>query len=57
MKNTNLFRVHVENKSLQAIKEINFTDFNFKERYDIQEWVEATPSILGEELLIISKEF
>lgn len=56
MKNTNLYRIHSEEKLLQAVKEINFADFNFKERYDIQEWVESTPEVLGEELLIIAKE-
>lgn len=56
MKLNNLYRVIESNKSLLAIKEIEFSDFNFKERYDIQEWIESNPSILGEELLIISKE-
>jgi hypothetical protein len=56
MKTNNLFRIIEENKSLMAIKEIEFSEFNFKERYDIQEWVESYPSILGEELLIICKE-
>ena len=51
-----LYRIHPENKILQSVKEINFSDANFKERYDIQEWVESTPSILGEDLLIIAKE-
>lgn len=56
MKSNNLFRIIEENKSLMAIKEVEFSEFNFKERHDIQEWVESYPSILGEELLIISKE-
>ena len=56
MKTNNLFRIIEENKSLMSIKEIEFSDFKFKERYDIQEWVESYPAILGEDLLIISKE-
>ncbi len=56
MKNSTLYRIHPKEKYLQAVKEIEFSDFNFKERYDIQEWVESTPEILGEKLLIISKE-
>lgn len=51
-----LFRIHTDKKILQGIKEIDFSDHNFLERYDIQEWVEATPDILGEKLLIIAKE-
>ena len=27
-----------------------------KERFDIQEWIESTPEVLGEELLIVAKE-
>lgn len=57
MKNSILYRIHPEEKILQAVKEIDFADFDFKERYDIQEWVESSPEILGEELLIIAKEF
>ena len=56
MKNSTLYRIHPKEKYLQAVKEIEFSDFNFKERYDIQEWVESTPEILGEKLLIVSKE-
>ena len=56
MNPNNLYRIIEDNKTLMAIKEIEFSEFNFKERYDIQEWVESYPSILGEDLLIISKE-
>lgn len=56
MKNSNLYRIHPESKTLQSVKEINFSDHSFQERYDIQEWLETTPSILGEKLLIIAKE-
>lgn len=51
-----LYRVHTEQKKLHSIKEINYADHDFKERYDIQEWVASTPRILGEELMIIAKE-
>ncbi|MFH1051067.1 MAG: hypothetical protein V1779_09105 [bacterium] len=57
MKSSNLYKIHENEKVLQALKEIEFSEFSFKERYDIQEWVESTPEILGEELLIIGKEF
>lgn len=55
MKNSNLYRIHPDEKILQAVQEIDFAEFNFKERYDIQEWVESMPDVLGEELLIIGK--
>lgn len=56
MSTNNLYRIITDNKTLKSIKEIEFSDFNFKERYDIQEWVESNPNILGENLLIISKD-
>ena len=56
MNKSNLYRVHPESKILQSVKEVDFSDFGFKERFDIQEWIESTPEILGEELLIIAKE-
>lgn len=56
MNTNNLYRIITDNKTLKSIKEIEFSDFNFKERYDIQEWVESNPNILGENLLIISKD-
>lgn len=56
MSKNQLFKVHVDSKTLQGLKEINFVDHQFKERYDIQEWVESSPKILGEDLLIIAKE-
>jgi len=56
MSKSNLYRVHPESKILQSVKEVDFSDFGFKERFDIQEWIESTPEILGEELLIIAKE-
>lgn len=56
MSKSNLYRVHPESKILQSVKEVDFSDFGIKERFDIQEWVETTPEVLGEELLIIAKE-
>ena len=37
--------------------EVEFAALGFQERRDIQEWVAANPGILGEDLLIIGKEF
>ena len=51
MSTNNLYRIITDNKTLKSIKEIEFSDFNFKERYDIQEWVESNPNILGENFI------
>ena len=52
-----LFKIDPKDKQGQAIKETEFSHLGFQERRDIQEWVAANPSILGEDLLIIGKEF
>ena len=52
-----LFRVDIDSKEPKRIKEVEFSGLGLKERQDIQEWVADHPDILGEELLIIGKEF
>ncbi len=46
-----------ENKSLIKAEKCTFKSLNLKERQDLQEWIAKEPSSLGEELLIIQKEF
>lgn len=52
-----LFRIDPGNRQSEAIAEVDFARLGLRERRDIQEWVAANPSILGEDLLIIRKEF
>ena len=52
-----LFKINSDSKESEKIKEVEFSDLGFKERQDIQEWVAANPEILGDDLLIIGKEF
>ena len=52
-----LFRINPDNHESEAITEVDFAQLGFQERRDIQEWVAANPGILGEDLLIIGKEF
>ncbi|MCP3660393.1 MAG: DUF4268 domain-containing protein [Bacteroidetes bacterium] len=52
--------MHILNKSnnqIEALKKVTFKSLGLKERKDLQEWIAKTPNILGEELLIIQKEF
>lgn len=51
-----MFRVDVNNKQLVQLKPTGFTELELRERFDIQEWVEKAPTILGEDLLVIGKE-
>ena len=52
-----LYRVSPESQQSERIEEVDFAKLGFQERRDIQEWVEANPGILGDDLLIIGKEF
>ena len=52
-----LFKIDRDTRKSEAMKEINFAQLGLKERQDIQEWVADNPDILGDNLLIIAKEF
>ena len=52
-----MFLVNKEDKSTTEIKDISFKSCGLKERKDLQEWIVNNPFILGEDLLIIQKEF
>ena len=52
-----LYRVNPESQQSERIEEVDFANLGFRERRDIQEWVAANPGILGDDLLIIEKEF
>lgn len=51
-----MYQVDIQNKKMNKLKTPTFSELNLKERYDIQEWIDDNPDILGEELLIIGKE-
>ena len=52
-----LFRVDPATKTSMKIPEVDFSTLGLQERRDIQEWVVANPGILGDDLLIVAKEF
>ncbi len=51
-----MYKVDIQNKQLIKIPTTTFSSLNLKERFDIQEWIDKSPEILGEQFLIISKE-
>ncbi|MCK5880795.1 MAG: DUF91 domain-containing protein [Sinobacterium sp.] len=51
-----MYKVDIKNKLLKELTPTSFSDQKLRERFDIQEWIEKTPDILGEDLLIIGKE-
>lgn len=52
-----MFRVDVSENRLLRLEQRRFTDLNIREREHFQEWLVRMPDALGEELLIIQKEF
>lgn len=52
-----MFKVNLAEKRLVRLEQRRFAALNLQERPDLQEWVANTPEALGEELLIIQKEF
>ena len=56
-KEPQLFRVDPSTMDSKALQEVEFAQLGLRERSDIQEWVDRNPGIMGEDLLIIAKEF
>ncbi len=52
-----LYIVDTANKNLKPLDGTKLSEQKFKERDDLQEWLVSHPEALGEELLIIQKEF
>lgn len=52
-----MYIINTKDKSSKKIQEVSFAELGLKEREDLQEWIVNEPAILGEDLLIIQKEF
>lgn len=52
-----MYIVDSEKKELIKVEQCTFKSEDLKERYDLQEWISKEPSVFGEDLLIIQKEF
>lgn len=52
-----LFFVNTTTRSAERVDADTFANLKMTERYDIQEWVLATPELLGEEMLVVTSEF
>jgi hypothetical protein len=52
-----LFYVDVKSKQAEPVPVASMSDMRLSERYDFQEWLLRTPTLLGEELLIVASEF
>lgn len=52
-----MFRINREANCINKLEATSFSQLGFSERYHLQEWLEKEPTALGENLLIIQKEF
>jgi hypothetical protein len=52
-----MFSIDKNSNTIQKVKEKSFSELGFKEREHLQEWISKNPESLGEDLLIIQKEF
>lgn len=52
-----MYSVNKDSKTITKLNSVKFSELGVKERGDIQEWIDGSPEILGEDLLIIAKEY
>ncbi|WP_294032848.1 DUF4268 domain-containing protein [uncultured Moraxella sp.] len=52
-----MFSINQVDNSIEKIQPTSFSELGFSERNHLQEWIAKNPAALGEELLIIQKEF
>jgi hypothetical protein len=52
-----MYLIDKEKNRISKLEEKTFSQLGFKERENLQEWLANNPEALGEELLIIQKEF
>ena len=52
-----MYQINRDTNDIVQIKERRFADLGFREREHLQEWIAKNPEVLGEELLVIQKEF
>lgn len=52
-----MFKININKNEISPLEIRSFSDLGFRERAHLQEWIAKFPSCLGEDLLIIQKEF
>ncbi|WP_316795349.1 hypothetical protein [Pedobacter agri] len=52
-----MFLIDSQTNTIRPLKKKTFTELQFRERTHLQGWIAANPQSLGENLLIIQKEF
>jgi hypothetical protein len=52
-----MYLINKEKNKIEPLEEVSFKAAGIRERKHLQEWIAKTPQTLGEDLLIIQKEF
>jgi|TARA_B110000902_G_C14239597_1_gene561947 hypothetical protein len=52
-----MYRINKSSNNITKLEKRQFKDLGFREREHLQEWIAKNPDVLGEELLIIQKEY
>lgn len=52
-----MYLINEKDNKIEKVQQKTFHELGFKERENLQEWIANNPECLGEELLIIQKEF
>ena len=52
-----MYQINKTTNRISKLETKTFSDLRFKERENLQEWIANNPESLGEEILIIQKEF
>lgn len=52
-----MYQIDQKTNRIEPLQVMRFSELGFREREHLQEWIAANPEALGEELLIIQKEF
>lgn len=52
-----MYRIDKAGNHITKLRECSFSELGFRERAHLQEWIANEPAALGEDLLIIQKEF
>lgn len=52
-----MYQIDKKQNQINRLEEKSFSELGFKERDHLQEWISKDPDCLGEELLVIQKEF
>ena len=52
-----MYKINKSSNSIQRLERKSFASLGFHERDHLQEWIAKQPDVLGEDLLILRKEF